>query len=305
LNGQPHFDVNEKYEDAWLDRFQKTLVPAARTSARTCLFLHAAKTGGSSLYGAIRKSSNWKVRALSDSAFGYEGCSCGLRGCTANQPIKDKLNFEKLISPKTNLLVKLGHEKYSAAHWLRTRFAAVEIPVAEVFMTYRPIRDRLRSMFRDYWTQVGEAEAIIERTKTANSHVTRKVLHYYRDSRHYSSGNNQIDGLAWFKAFEIHGPGMPFFLSEIFDSPIQLKNEIESARVSLIPTAQLDSVLPTITGLQTVERRRVSSPVRAEAVENALADATELIDSLCQRDIAFEEVVASSLSKDSSKCSEL
>lgn len=251
----------------------------------TLLYLHPPKTGGSTFQETARQSPGWDGIDLPSLWRMTNPCQCGTGCRDAPRP---PLSADSLPASGGSLLVSLSHVPYSAAAWLRERITDQGGTVDGVLMTVRPSRERLVSMFRDYWTQVRLAEDYASGATTANGHRLEVVRHYANDSRHYLRQDGSIDGRAWFSAFAEHGSGTTFFLSDVFDDPRIARDEIDTGRLTLVPMSQIDAVLTDLTGSPPRRRARVSEPIHAEAVAAALEDASELIDELARRDAAYE-----------------
>ncbi len=232
----------------------------------------------------------WSTLHLPASYQPGNGCSCG---SSKNCHEKDlQLGLERLgDSGPSRLLIKLRHEKYSLAQELQREMRTLGFPEVRCEMTVRPARARLVSVFTDYWTQVGKAKSPFHRDKFRSRHRARVLTQYRQDSKHYLK-DGTIDGHGFFLAFEEHGPGIPFFLSEIFDSPTQFENALSDRDIFPVPTRNLDLHLSRLAGEDRVMSNRVSQ-TPSPAVTEALRDAHDIIERLASRDDAFDKLLDS------------
>ncbi|MEN9505622.1 MAG: hypothetical protein RI958_1548, partial [Actinomycetota bacterium] len=95
-----------------------------------------------------------------------------------------------------------------------------------------------------------------------------------------------------FRAFAVHGAGVPFLLSEVYGGSVDaLAEALESGFVRAVSSANLDDFLHELTGVETVQRQRVSvapSSVLAEAI----AGAAPIIDEIAAREQPWDRVLA-------------
>lgn len=252
---------------------------------RSWVFLHPPKTGGSTFAQTLTSHPDWMSVNLTALWRTDKPCTCGT-GCR-HAPRPTPLNVDDFTA-RPSLLISAGHVTYEPVNWIRDEIRSRGGRVDATVMTVRPIRNRLTSMFRDYWTQVRIAAEHAAKQVQLSAHRAVVVQQYADDSRHYLRDNNSIDGRAWFRAFAEHGTGgAPFFMSDFFSDPAQAREAIESGNLTLFPTASLDALLTDICGVAPPRRSRVSSPAHPEAVAAALSDAADLIEDLARRDDGY------------------
>lgn len=281
----PAFFTEDALNLSWLQDVPAISEVSAR-AGRTLLFLHPPKTGGTTFGNALKRTEGWARIVMRVPWSLGNPCPCGT-GCSK---APRSLNVEAIspFEPGFSLVVSVGHVTYAAVSWLLEQICLNGGKVDDVIMTVRPIRNRLESMFRDYWTQVRIAEEISLGTREEDPHRSLMVRRYAEDSRNYLLPNGSIDGRAWFEAFAQHGTGgPPFFLSNIFTTSEEARQRVDAGELELLRTAEIDSKLVELTGNPPQERGRVSRPIHAEAVHNALISSRDLIDELALRDEAY------------------
>jgi hypothetical protein len=261
-------------------------------ATRSMAFLHLPKTGGTSTKHGITSAPDWNFFALPPAVTPEYGVPSLLRPRIRRQTAARK-------SP-TSLGIGLPHETYDAIRWLdsvlQERGSSFDLTV----MLVRPVRLRIASAFADYWTQVARARAHADGTNELDEHWASITQRYLADSRHYRRDTGPINGRSWFRSFAVHGPGIPFFLSDVFaEGPRSMLEEVESGRLRIIPTSSIDQFVQELTGRAPTQRRRVSSAASDPAVLAALAESAAEIDLLAARDAAFDNVLADLLDDDS------
>lgn len=271
-------------EDVWAADIPAIAAATAR-SVRSAVHLHPPKTGGSTFQGALRTSPGWDGIEFPSLWRTTNPCSCSAGCRDAPRP---PLSAADLPESGGSLLLGVHHVTYAEVCWLRETLAQHGGRVDVTFMTVRPTRQRLVSIFRDYWTEVRIAEEYAQGAPAASPHRATVVRSYAADSRHYLRPDGSIDGTSWFRAFSVHGSGSPFFMREVFDDPQTVRDEIDTGRLTLVPSSQIDAVLTDLTGSPPKHRVRVSAPIHPEAVAAALDDASDLIDELARRDDEYE-----------------
>ncbi len=268
----------------------EAFVEAAQTATRVVAFHHLPKTGGTSVGYLLDRSSDWRTARFGFVHGDPSRCHCGQPNCP------DRMGNPKSIARLTeqadrpNLFFRFWHERHDDVRLvvdaLRDRGAAVDLVVA-----VRPIRKRLVSMFLDYWTQVFTADRYLAGEIDLTPHKVRLVMGYRNDSVHYRSGR-KIDGAAWFRAFAVHGAGVPFLLSEVYGGSVDSLDEaLGSGYLRAVSSANLDDFLRELTGVETVQRRRVSVEPSSVLTE-ALAAAAPIIDEIAAREQPWDRVLA-------------
>lgn len=266
------------------------LAQISAASRRSWIFVHPPKSGGTTLWSAFDASPDWRHHRLVALERFSTPCECG-SGCP-HGPRDTRIVDPTWARTTESLLVAVGHVPYSVGAWLRDALTDEGGRVDKTVMTIRPTRDRVVSMFRDYWTQVRLARDA-ENGAELSPHRLLDVRGYANDARHYERRDGSIDGRRWFTSFARYGSGTPFFLSEIFDGPDHAEAEVANGRLTLLQTSNIDSWITGILGSPPV-RARVSSPAHPEAVEAALADARDLVDELARRDDDYAWMVNAS-----------
>lgn len=267
------------------------IAAAAKKSQKAVAFLHLPKTGGSTIEKHFSIAPGWTKVHLLPSVGDPNRCECRGADC--------QWNLEKLGIPPwhenscNSLLLKFPHERYETVRWMLDELARAGCPF-ELVTTVRPVRQRIVSMFTDYWTQVFTAERYHAGEIDLSPHRLNIVSNFFLDSNHYRQGR-VIDGEAWFRAFSVHGPGVPFLLSEVFgDSPDGFHRVLDSGALRVVPTSQLDDFLFDLTGEMIIERVRTSVSL-ASPLRNALMNAETLIDQLVEKEAPFDQVLADHL----------
>jgi hypothetical protein len=192
------------------------------------------------------------------------------------------------------LMVKFGHESYRAVDWVRKNAGRNSDPLLTV-LAVRPRRDRLRSMYRDYWTQAAIASGSYSDGFRLSPHRQRALAKYADDAAHYRDADGSIDGVAWFQSFSRYGPGVVFYLDEVFAGDTKkLQHELSTGALRLVSTKDLDAFIEEITSRPTPPQKRTAMK-GDPAVEAALDDAADLIEELARRDAPFDRIIADHL----------
>ncbi len=271
------------------DFYAESILAAAEHAPRAVAFLHLPKTGGSSIEANVKSSSKWTKVKILNSLGDPNICTCGLTECRQDLG-KHLAQIRTDVTSKKPLFLSFGHEQYRSVRWMLDELSRAGASF-ELVTTVRPVRARLVSMFTDYWTQVFKAERYNSGEIDLTPHQIRVLSGYLLDSTHYRNGR-VIDGEAWFRAFSVHGPGIPFLLSEVFDrSTSVLRDALESGALRVVPTSQLDGFLHELTGKETPERSRVSVAL-SKPLQDALDQAKTLIDSLVEKEAPYDHVIA-------------
>ena len=269
------------------------IAAASRLSRRTLIFLHIQKVGGTTLVRNLRADPNW-LQLYLPGASTTRSCACGSADCPTTRGTTDLAGHPDETLANLSISLRAIHEDYSTVSRLRDAVhAAGGIVTEPITMLVRPVRERLTSIFTDYWTQVAEAERAADDRSALTWHEARTLGGYLQDSIHYRDADGRIDGVGWYRAFAEHGSGAPFFLDQVFDgSPQRLEEEARAGRLRLIPTSGLDAFQEELMGAGARTRHRVSRAAEAGAVSAALSDAAPLIDQLATRDARYDALVA-------------
>lgn len=279
------------YDVAW-GPLLEAVAAAARRAPQTLVYLHLPKTGGTTVARTLEASSSWSLVRLPLSLVGRQGCSCGQQPCVEDTFRAEALALQTADSPARPLFIKFSHESFAAVEWLVEGLRSRGATLPTTVMAVRPARARLVSAFRDYWTQVGLAEAALDGTATMSAHRIRVTNQYLADSAHYRREDGSINGPVWFSAFAQYGPGVPFSLAEVFVSPERLDRALTHGHLVATPTADLSATMGALTGLPFDQRHRVSRPTATEAVTDALQASQDVIDAIALRDAEFDAVLA-------------
>lgn len=283
------------YQSFWkpgVDRV-RALTPEAR---EVFVYLHLAKTGGSSLCDSMMRSSTWSFVQFPEPHRGLTaGCPCGASDCPSGHI------FDVLISPTLGsqvpgrgLFVNTSHVRFDLADWLKSSLSTRRNR-ARMVTTVRPARRRAISYFRDYWEQVARANRPIEQLhpdidRRADAPRLRADMDFYReDSRHYLDADGQIDGVAWFEAQVLNAAGFPFLLRDVFVKPSILTRAIERDGLVIIPTAEIDTNLERV-GIDVPPRLRVSSPP-SPALAVAIERSAQVLDRIVEAESEFDDVL--------------
>jgi hypothetical protein len=285
-----------------LPEYMEDLSRLGSSGARLTFFLHLPKTGGSSVLNAVRNHGSMGALFLPIFTIPKdEVCLCGDSSC--NQQI-ERTKLLHQISHEDNtgkeVMIFFGHHTtYTSA--LRIIDAIEPKSPISFLTTVRPARQRVVSAFRDYWTQVENMKVRLEMeeksAKQSGKDVT-SLLHgrgirsrYVDDSKHYVDDDGNINGIAWVSAFHEHGPGVPFYLDEVFEgNPRLLRKLIRQGVLRAVPTRKVDELTQELTG-KIRPRNRTSLPPTPQ-VDKAIEDARDVIDLISRRDAAYDKVLA-------------
>ncbi|MBU3701564.1 MAG: hypothetical protein FGM58_05910 [Acidimicrobiia bacterium] len=282
-----------RYRRAW-GGLRRPLRRAIDRAPETMLMVHLPKTGGTSLADALSRSPDHAVLRLPLSTVSPFMCECGAPSdCTDHAKRAAIMSWRSSRRIARPLVVKFNHETYGAVDWVRRAAGDESLPV---LMAVRPRRDRLRSVFTDYWTRVAVGTGRVAFEAPPNPHLLRTGRRYTIDAMNYGDLTSGIDGVPWWSAFGRYGPGVPFFMDEVFAGDVgRLERELESGRLRLVTTARLDQFLGEFLGSPAASRRRVSRTAHEPTVVAALADAAHLVDELAERDASFDRFIADHL----------
>lgn len=285
------------YADRWaevVDHIARDRVPGSMVVA----FLHAAKTGGSSIHGAVSSSGRWSFCRMRESYLPVSGCMCGDPACGAAsaRPLKPP------AAPVPGGAVRhhfchFSHERYSAIRWFRDALARRGVRLEAAYTVFRPARERLESMFCDYWVQAMAEDSHPHGLEEPQQHRRRIRERYRIDSMNYVDRSGRIDSRAWFRSYAHHRTGMPFSMVEMFDGSVtSLRLALRAGALTMLQMSDIDPWLRDLTGCSHVVRRRTSVDRRPPAVVAALEDAREIIDALAETDWAFDQAADEHLS---------
>jgi hypothetical protein len=276
--------ANDLYDRKWKSDVEEFIAGNSR-SAPVVAYLHPPKTGGSSLIAAIDHSSLWNLVSLNAS---YK----------ESAPIHRNLFLEGAFvsggdepvdTRPVGTFFKFSHEKFDAVRWLWNAFDDAGVRLDCTCMSVRPIRQRLVSMFKDYWTQVYRFESGLLDDPGIPEWKKEIIYGYVADSRYYRDRNGNIAGRKWFEAFAEYGGGVPFFLDEIFEGDVdRFADCAASGKLKLLPSATIDDFIRDITEFRHLARARVSITNNIMNTDDEIEKSSDLIDALCQRDREFE-----------------
>lgn len=272
---------------------------AVREAEQTILFLHLAKTGGTSVGFATRNSKDWvSIKFPSAHAKSGKVCVCGGDGCNQESTDMDKVRASPtLVADGKSLFIRTGHSRYQSVSWLGNQISSRDTSPT-MLTTVRPARERIVSMFRDYWEQVGRGELYASGEAVARTqHVKNVALNYLADSAHYRDESGAINGVDWFNAFTLTRGGLFFLLDDVFDrQPELLETALSTGRLLPVPTRELDGYLRNLSGSEPVRRRVSSEP--SPAITAAIHDARDLIDELAAIDRPYDLLLREHLGAD-------
>lgn len=268
-----------------------SIIATAKRAPRAVAFLHLPKTGGSSISLNFSSSSGWSQIRLPPAVGDPNLCFCG--GAECQQHLKGLAIARTDIPTGDSILLKFSHERYVTVRWILDELSRAGVKF-ELVSTVRPVRQRLISMFTDYWTQVFTADKYHSGELDLTTHRLNAVSSYLLDSAHYRHGR-VIDGEAWFRAFSAHGSGVPFLLSEVFDKSTDLfRDALDSGALRVVSSSRLDDFLRELTGKTAFERTRVSV-LLSSPLKDALRQATTLIEELVAREAHYDQILAEHL----------
>jgi hypothetical protein len=272
------------------------LATILRKADRTITYLHLPKTGGTTLVAAMAESREWTVARLPASGMDSSSCSCGQPECEEQGSQRAIARLINDPDATASVFVAAGHETFSAIESLESTMEQLGTSLGPVLVTARPARDRLTSAFRDYWTQVDTARRAQDGTSVLARHELQVVRAYLSDSQHYARHDGTIDAVAWFRAFAVHGPGVPFLLSDVFGPrATHFVELVRSQRVVILPTSRLDLGVEQLTGDPPALRLRVSHLEQEDVIAAALSDAQDVISQIAAKDRRYDEFLADAL----------
>lgn len=284
------------YADRWtevVDHIVQYRAPGSRVVA----FMHAAKTGGSSIHGAISSSGGWSFCRLKESYLPASRCMCGDPACVAASAFALKTLAAPEPGAVRHYFCHFPHERYSAIRWFRGALAQRGVRLDAAYTVFRPARARLESMFCDYWVQAMASDSAGDGFEQPTQHLRRIQERYRIDSASYVDRDGRIDSHAWFRSYARNGAGIPFSMAEMFDGSVtSLSLALRSGALTMLRMSDIDPWLRDLAGCSHVPRRRTSVDRRPPAVVAALEDAREIIDALAETDWAFDQVADEHLS---------
>jgi len=284
--------------EAWLPGIDVTR-RAVRHADDATVFLHLAKSGGTTVRATVMRHSEWHDVPFPQSTQRAGGmCTCSDPHC--NQAL-ESLELIARLTPnlvrRSRLMVTNGHATFAQSRWL-ARAVAPRGTVVPILMCVRPARSRLVSLFRDYWNdyyravldQAGDLDLSVDDPSIDTSYHGRAERNkLVRDSQRFLREDNEIDGRLWFGSFN-PGRGFPFWMHEIFESPTQMVSAMDSGELRVVSLARLDDLIVELTA-QPPSRFRVSKD-RVPEVEAALEQSVDIIDRLSEQDREFDALLA-------------
>jgi hypothetical protein len=274
-----------------------------KESREIFVFLHLAKTGGSSLCDAMMRTHLWSFVQFPEPHRGIASpCSCGAPSCPPGHVFDVMIppTFER-EAPGRGLFVNTSHVTYDLARWL-AKSISMRGHRARMVTTVRPARRRAISYFRDYWEQVSKADLPLEQvhpdisTKADAARLQSDLNFYKEDSRYYLNADGSINGRAWFEAQVLNAAGFPFLLRDVFGHPSSLEQAIAKDSLLIIPTAEIDMNLERV-GLDLPRRMRVSSPPSVQLTD-AIERSTEVLDRIVEAEAEYDAVLRHHLGVD-------
>lgn len=255
--------------------------------SRVIIYLHLAKTGGTTANNCIKAAPDWTFVRMKESYISPDVCSCGDPSCPTDETLSES-GIDGRGGSREKWFCHFVHERYHAARWFADEIRRRGGPPSEVHVSFRPARDRLVSMFKDYWRM-----ALRARTAEGQGtpHHKRIAARYRADSEAYLDDTGRIDARAWFSAFSSFGAGMPFSMAEVFDASVMnLRLSLANGEMNIVQTEKMDDWLRALTGVDHVVRGRVSGSM-PDNVVRALDEARDLIDDLAERDWMYDQAV--------------
>lgn len=261
------------------------------------VYLHIAKTGGTSLVRSMEKSRTWeKLDYWVSTKPLPRVCECGDALCREQGIRFDEAEAMLYGSgDDARVFVSCEHVPFQSALDVARNLDPL-MTRTRIIATVRPARARLISVFRHYWEQVELQRELVKAPKRSMMSSYRDFRHYRRgldaylsDSRHYRDPDGTIHGREWFSAFEKYRGGIEFFLSQIFGTPERLAEAIDSGQIEMIPTGSLDEKIRAMSGA-VVPRQRVSRPMSLQ-MQAALAESSDIIDRLAAGEAPFDAVL--------------
>jgi hypothetical protein len=259
-------------------------------SSRIIAFLHAAKTGGSSTSFSIESSGRWWYSRMKESYVPLATCNCNDPACTqwASWTLKPPVTGTPDSVP--HYFCHFVHERYCAIRWFRDALAQRGVRLDAAYSVFRPARERLVSMFCDYWVQAMDARQAPAGSQIKQRHRASIRERYRIDSEQYVDRHGRIDAIAWFRSYAQHGVGMPFTMGQMFDGSVtSLRLALQSGDLTLLRMRDIDPWLRDLTGCSHVQRRRTSADKRPAAVVTALEEARDIIDALAETDWTYDQ----------------
>lgn len=290
--------------DAWLPGIDSAR-RAVRQASDAIVWLHLAKTGGTTVKTAIRLNSAWNSAVFPQSSQRLgQPCYCNDPACDDARKAFDAMKDLASNKPSAKRLrVSNGHATFAETRWL-TRAISSRGHTPLMLMSVRPARQRLVSLFRDYWNTHHLAAMMMDELRVAKgsdpsfgwtNHDYAKRRKLLVDSERFLLGDGRIDGRLWFNSFN-PGRGYPFWLNEVFDEPKQLATAMESGELRVVPISKLDDLIVEFTN-QEPQRFRESTARRPE-VEAAIEESQDIIDRLSSQDDTYDALLTERFGED-------
>lgn len=239
----------------------KSAYPVLARFQKITLFFHPAKSGGSSIAATFLASERYEyLEITAECQFCGPECEREARG-------RKLLDEPETIGPSSDhLIFSLGHatltEFYSFIagykHFVESGSEALIRQTISLIVPWRRDAERILSAYKYYWG-MAEGTASNYFDEEAPLHRKRASEAYSRDSFHYITNSGSIDVEAWFEAFSLYGPGIPFYSRDVFSSEALTKIENLGVHVQVIASKNIRQYLKQEFGEEEI-RSNVSSP---------------------------------------------
>ncbi len=260
------------------------------------VFLHLAKSGGTTFLRSMIESPLWRSMEFPYPPSQFSSVRRARLWTRAkSEPwLGSVQDVRRSITSRTGFFVWGGHATFDHVSWLAHEILPRDSRT-RVVTTFRPMRERAVSRFRDYWAQAAlgalPRRQLIAEVKPAPWESRDVFLSdreaFYRDSQNYRDASGKIDGNRWFRDVFMN-PGFPFLSRDVFGSVETLETALSSGVLRAIPLKKLDSELVALTGARP-SRARVS-PAVPDDVAQALEKPGEFLQKMIDADAAYDAV---------------
>ena len=272
------------------------LMREATANAReTIVFLHLAKSGGSTITRAFAQSKRWERVKFPYASPTDSEPHTNWRGRPVVAPwLTDARRAARRVNAATGIFIVGGHPPFEHVSWV-ARELGLNRPNLRIVTVFRSARARIVSRFRDYWAHAATVQLSDREIARINRAGERRQLEefrrdideFHRDSLNYRDASGRIDGRRWFRDV-FTSPSFPFLFNEVFGSPETLRSALSSQKLEVVELEKLDAFLREMTG--TSPRRVRVSPGTPREVAVAIDESADIIQRMVDSDAEYEQI---------------